>query len=78
MTDGPGALPRWLGWAMAIPGVLLVLTMSFVIVIVALFADEPWGDVAGDFLMFWVLGVLAAIAGIRVLLAHRKAGPSKG
>jgi hypothetical protein len=38
-----------------------------ILVVIALFADEPWGDVAGELLALWLLGVLAVVAGIRIL-----------
>jgi hypothetical protein len=59
--------PRWLGWVLLIVGGLDAILWTFVIVVVAVFADEPWGDVAGDFFALWLLGALAAIAGIRIL-----------
>ena len=71
--------PRWLGWVLAISGSLLTIMMTFIVVVIALFADEPWGDVAGDLFAFWFIGVLAALAGIRILrgTSRRKAaGPT--
>jgi hypothetical protein len=59
--------PRWLGWLLLVVGVLGVVLLTFIVVVIALFADEPWGDIAGDLFMLWLLGVLVALAGIRVL-----------
>ena len=59
--------PRWLGWVLLIAGILDAVLWTFMIVVFALFADEPWGDVAGELFMLWLLGVLAAVAGIRIL-----------
>jgi hypothetical protein len=59
--------PRWLGWVLLIAGGLDAILWTFVIVVVALFADEPWGDVAGELFGLLILGVLAALAGLRIL-----------
>jgi F0F1-type ATP synthase assembly protein I len=59
--------PRWLGWVLLIAGGLDAVLWGFLIVVFALFADEPWGDVAGTLIGFFILGVLAAVAGIRIL-----------
>ena len=59
--------PRWLGWVLLIAGGLDAILWAFVIVVVALFADEPWGDVAGELFGLLILGVLAALAGLRIL-----------
>jgi hypothetical protein len=59
--------PRWLGWVLLIAGGLDAILWTFVIVVIALFADEPWGDVAGELFGLLILGVLAALAGIRIL-----------
>jgi hypothetical protein len=59
--------PRWLGWVLLVAGTIDAVLWTFMIVVFALFADEPWGDVAGELFMFWLLGVLATIAGIRIL-----------
>jgi hypothetical protein len=58
--------PRWLGWVLLIAGALDAVLWGFVIVVFA-FVDEPWGDVAGTLIGLFVLGVLAAVAGIRIL-----------
>ena len=50
--------PRWLGWVLLIAGALDALLWGFVIVMIALFAEEPWGDMAGELLALWLLGVL--------------------
>jgi hypothetical protein len=59
--------PRWLGWVLLIAGASDALLWGFVIVVIALFAEEPWGDLAGELSMLWLLGVLSAAAGIRIL-----------
>jgi len=59
--------PRWLGWLLLIAGAIDAFLWIFVIVVIALFADEPWGDVAGELFGLMLLGVLAALAGIRIL-----------
>jgi hypothetical protein len=59
--------PRWLGWVLSIAGILDAVLWTFAIVVIALFADEPWGDMAGELFMLWLIGVLAAAAGIRIL-----------
>lgn len=59
--------PRWLGWVLLIVGALDAILWTFVIVVIALFADEPWGDIPGELFALCLLGVLAAIAGIRIL-----------
>jgi hypothetical protein len=59
--------PRWLGWVLLVAGGLDAVLWGFVIVVFALFADEPWGDVAGTLIGLFILGVLAAVAGIRIL-----------
>jgi hypothetical protein len=40
--------PRWFGWVLLVARALDTILWGFVIVVIALFADEPWGDVAGD------------------------------
>ena len=62
-----GRTPRWLGWVLLVSGGLAAIGWTCIIVVVALFAKEPWGDVAGDFVAFLLIGVLAAAAGFRVL-----------
>jgi hypothetical protein len=59
--------PRWLGWLLLIVGVLDAIGWGFVIVVITLFSDEPWGDVAIELFALSLLGVLAAAAGIRIL-----------
>jgi hypothetical protein len=66
--------PRWLGWVLLIAGASHALLWGFVIVVIALFAEEPWGDMAGELLALWLLGVLAAIAGIRILRGTSRTG----
>jgi hypothetical protein len=66
--------PRWLGWVLLITGALDALLWGFVIVVIALFADEPWGDMAGELFLLWLLGVLAAAAGIRILRGTSRTG----
>lgn len=63
--------PRWLGWVLLIAGGLDALLWGSVIVVIALFADEPWGDVAGELFALCLLGVLAAAAGIRIIRGTR-------
>ena len=59
--------PRWVRWVLLIAGILDAGLWTFMIVVIALFVDEPWGDAAGELFMLWLLGVLAAVAGIRIL-----------
>lgn len=69
--------PRWLGWILLIAGVVNALGWGFAIVVIALFADVPWGEVAevaAEMLMLCVLGVLAAVAGIRILRGTSRQG----
>jgi hypothetical protein len=66
--------PRWLGWVLLVAGALDTLLWGFVIVVIAFFADEPWADVAGELLALWLLGVLAAIAGVRILRGTSRTG----
>lgn len=66
--------PRWLGWVLLIAGALDALLWGLVIVMIALFAEEPWGDMAGELLAPWLLGVLAVIAGIRILRGTSRTG----
>jgi hypothetical protein len=66
--------PRWLGWILLVVGALDTILWGFVIVALALFADEPWGDMAGELFALWLLGVLAAIAGIRILRGTSRTG----
>jgi hypothetical protein len=58
--------PRWLGWVLLIAGALDAILWTFVIV-VFLLVGEPWFDVAGELFALWLIGVLGAIAGIRIL-----------
>ena len=51
--------------ARVIAGALDALLWGFVIVVIALFEEESWGDMAGELFLLWLLGVLAAAAGIR-------------
>jgi len=63
--------PRWLGWVLLIAGISDALLWTFVIVMFALFLDESWFGVAGDiyalWFALWLIGVLAVVAGIRIL-----------
>jgi hypothetical protein len=59
--------PRWLGWVLLIAGGLDAVLWGLMILVFALFAEEPWGDVAGTLIGLCLLGVLAALAGIRIL-----------
>jgi uncharacterized membrane protein YqjE len=72
MTALEDLVPRELGWVLAVFGAVLVLMMTVIIVIVAVFADEPWGDVAPDFLAFWALGALGGAAGVRMLRRYAR------
>jgi hypothetical protein len=64
----------WLGWVLLIAGALNALLWTFIVVVIALFANEPWGDEAGMMFGLWLLGVLAAIASIRILRGTSRRG----
>jgi hypothetical protein len=63
--------PRWLGWVLLVAGILDALLWTFLIVVFALLLDESWFGVAGDiyalWFALWLIGVLSAVAGIRIL-----------
>jgi hypothetical protein len=66
--------PRWLGCILLVVGALDTSLWVFVIVALALIADESWGDMAGELFALWLLGVLAGFAGIRILRGTSRRG----
>jgi hypothetical protein len=61
------SLPRWLGWALAFVGAVLTLAMILILSVLIVFADEPWGDIAWLLIGFAAIGMLALIAGVRIV-----------
>ncbi|MGI8616599.1 MAG: hypothetical protein ACR2L4_07450 [Actinomycetota bacterium] len=67
---GPGDLPRWLGWALAIPCGVTFVFRTFVIIVVVLASHTIESEVFVPLLTVDLLALLGLIAGIRILKAQ--------
>lgn len=59
--------PRWLGWVLLVSGGVLATLWVVLAVLIAVYGDDPWGDVVTILGTFVLFGILGAIAGFRIL-----------